>query len=187
MSDLSEQIRKGDEQAFRIFYEAEFGNVVYFVRQYVNDADIAADLAQESLLGVWTNREKIDPDRNLRAYLYVTARNKTLNLIKSNSFKLHNLYSGELDANLKALSDESLDDMLEALTIQDLISKTYAVLPDDVKDCFYMNRECGLTYQEIADRKGVTVKSVEYKIKIALRAFKSRLKDYLPLFLFFLN
>jgi RNA polymerase sigma-70 factor (ECF subfamily) len=184
MENLSDKIRKGDEQAFRVFYEAEFGNVVYFVRQYVNNADVAADIAQESLLSVWINRENIDPDRNLRAYLYVTARNKTLNLLKSNSFKIHNIYSGELDANIKALSDESLDDMLEALTLRDLISKTYAGLPEDVKDCFMMNREYGLTYQEIADRKGVSVKSVEYKIKIALKTFKSKLKDYLTMFLF---
>ena len=47
-----------------------------------------------------------------------------------------------------------------------------------------LSRECGLSYEEIAQKKGITKKIVEYRIRIALQVFKKRLKDYMYFFLF---
>lgn len=182
MKDLAELIKNGDEHAFEVYFKAEFGNIVYFAKQYVNDSGVATDIAQESFISLWENHEKIESAIHLRRYLFTIAKNKALNVLKSNPFKLHHTYSREITANVIALSKNTIDNQFDELTLQKLISKVYKNLPEGAKESFILNREYGLSYTEIAELKGMSVKKVEYRIKTALKYFKENLKDYLLLF-----
>jgi RNA polymerase sigma-70 factor (ECF subfamily) len=57
---------------------------------------------------------------------------------------------------------------------------------DPTKDSFIISRKYGMTNREIAEKEGLTVKAVEYRIMISLRMFKEKLKDHLPLVLWWL-
>ena len=50
-----------------------------------------------------------------------------------------------------------------------------------------MNRFENLTYQEIADKAGVSSKTIAYRISQALKILRTELKDYIPLLLFLLH
>ena len=50
-----------------------------------------------------------------------------------------------------------------------------------------MSRFDDLKYQEIADRLGLSVKTVENQMGKALRILREELRDYLPLLLIFLS
>jgi len=182
MKDLAKLIKNGDEHAFEVYFKAEFGNIVYFTKQYVNDSGIATDIAQESFISLWENHEKVESAIHLRRYLFTIAKNKTLNILKSNSFKLHHIYSNEITSNTIALNNNTIDNQFDELTLQELISSVYKNIPEGAKESFILNREYGLSYTEISDLKGISVKKVEYRIKTALKYFKESLKDYLMLF-----
>ena len=80
---------------------------------------------------------------------------------------------------IEALSHPSVTARIEGLELSALIKKVYSELPDSVLESFVMNRELGMTYKEIADKRGISQKSVEYHIRVALQVFRSRLKDYI--------
>ena len=88
---------------------------------------------------------------------------------------------------IEALSHPSVTARIEGLELSALIKKVYSELPDSVLESFVMNRELGMTYKEIADKRGISQKSVEYHIRIALQAFRSRLKDYILMAAFIFN
>ena len=56
----------------------------------------------------------------------------------------------------------------------------------DISQTFLLCREEDLSYKEIAIRKNVSVKTVEYRISKALKIMRLALIDYLSLF-YFLN
>jgi len=51
-------------------------------------------------------------------------------------------------------------------------------MPEEISTAFRMNRFDGLTYKEIADKLGVSVRTVEVRIGRALSLLREKLKDY---------
>jgi RNA polymerase sigma-70 factor (ECF subfamily) len=59
-------------------------------------------------------------------------------------------------------------------------------LPEQCRTIFQMSRYEELKYQEIADRLGLSVKTIENQMGKALRLLREKLKDFLPLLLLIL-
>jgi len=60
-------------------------------------------------------------------------------------------------------------------------------LPIKEREAFEMNRYKGMTYVVIADKMGVSSKTIEAYISHALKILRNELKEYLPVLLLFLN
>ncbi len=156
---------EGDEAAFEVFYRMERNNLVHFVASYVKDTQTAEDIAQETLLKVWENRGALDPKRNLRAFTFTIARNRTLDYLRT--------YKPRASlAECEALSDPSLEGLIETLDLERLVRKTFLALPPKVRDTFLSSRRKGMRYREIALEEGVSEKTVENRIGSALKAFR---------------
>ncbi|WP_373822510.1 sigma-70 family RNA polymerase sigma factor, partial [Bacteroides heparinolyticus] len=63
--------------------------------------------------------------------------------------------------------------------IEDALKK----LPEKYREAFVLNRIEGKTYNEIAATLGVSSKTIDYRIRQALKCLRDELKDYLPLLL----
>ena len=177
--NLAREIMEGDVKAFEVFFKAEFDNIVHFLNNYLHDHFLAKDIAQVSLWTLWEKRSLIDPEKNLRAFAFTIARNRAINELKVKEFSARSIESKEISANIQALGDESLTRHINALDLEELIKRTYENLPETARDSFILSRKYGLTNREIAMEKGITMKAVEYHMKIALKFFRERLKDYL--------
>lgn len=176
-----ELFRIGEERAFELFFLMEFNNVVYFLTSYVKDESAAKDIAQESFIAMWHKRKGLRYDCNIRGYLYTIARNKALNFIRDNKLNKPSDKRKEYMLDYYALLHESVTSEIDALTLEKLIGKTYSDLPERMKKLFYMNRELGLTYREIAEKEKIPVKAVEYQIRKVLNIFRSRLRHFIPI------
>lgn len=173
---LSERLRRGDRKAFEIFYRMEYDNLLHFLRSYLRDSAVAEDLAQETFCSLWERRSDIDPSRNLRAYVFTAARNRALNHLKSRRPFGGANAPAALDESITLLEDRSLDGLIEALELRDLLSATYASMPEKTRKFFAESRVEGLQNKEIARRSHVSVKTVEYHIHSALEHFRKKLK-----------
>ena len=58
-----------------------------------------------------------------------------------------------------------------------LASKAIRELPDEYRKAFEMNRFEEMTYNEIAERTGVSPKTIAYRISQALKILRTELKD----------
>ncbi|MCK9629204.1 MAG: RNA polymerase sigma-70 factor [Bacteroidales bacterium] len=187
---LAKEICKGDLESYELFFRLEFDNIVYFVNGYLHDPDLAKDIAQESLLTLWEKRGIIDPEKNLRAFLYTIAKNRAINELKTRSSSVNSISINEIKANLNALMDDSLGEELETLELKQLIDSTIRNLPDTVRGSFIMSRKLGMTNKEIANAKNMSLTGVEYHMKISLNILRKKLKEFLIFFqgwmLFFL-
>lgn len=64
-----------------------------------------------------------------------------------------------------------------------LAARAIRELPEDYRKAFEMNRFGNLTYNEIAERTGVSSKTIAYRISQSLKILRTELKDYMPLLL----
>ena len=177
LEEITLAIKAGSEDLFRSVYRAEYTNLLHFVNSYTRNHQDAEDLVQETMLAIWNNRESLDPGRNLRSYIYTIARNKSLNYLRDNAKRLKSGSLEEADnlINSMALSSSSVEEEINALELQEFIDRIYLSLPEKVVNTFKMSRQDGLTYNEIAEKLGITTKVVEYHISITLKALQFKL------------
>ncbi len=183
---IAKAIKDGNEEVFKAFFRSEFNNIAFFIGKYIKDPPTAQDIAQETFITLWNAREQINPALNLRTYTFTIAKNKALNFLRDNAkTRTNSIEEREAAVNLLALDSISVVAKIEALELEELIEKVYTLLPEKVKESFILNRQFGLTYEEIAKKKGISVKVVEYHIVSALQVFKKKLRGYIKLLLFF--
>lgn len=175
---LAADIKSGNVKAFELFYRMEFNNLVHFVNSYVHSMELAEDLAQETLCTVWERREEIDADGNIRAYTFKIARNKTLNSLNSKALFAGASQRLELNEEMMALEDVSLNNLIESLELEKLIEDVWKTIPDTARESFTLSREEGKTNKEIAKIRGLSTKAIEYHMHISLNLFRKMLKDF---------
>ncbi|HEX8671797.1 MAG TPA: RNA polymerase sigma-70 factor [Longimicrobium sp.] len=173
--EILARLRQGDDAAFAEAFRAHYAALVVAADRMLSDRAAAEDVAQETMLELWRRRESLPADTRIRAYLYQTVRNRSLNHIRH----LRVARRAEPDLPLPTAPDPA---DAAALTGELDVAMKAAVgaLPDDVRETFQMSRIDGLTYAEIARTLGVSVKTVEARMGRALRSLRDRLAPWLP-------
>lgn len=153
----------------------EFLNLVHFSASYLHDEGRARDIAQETLMALWENRRRLDPQKNIRSFVFTVARNMTLNELRRR--KLFHP-TGVEDEALELLEDHSVEEQIESLELASLIQKVWEKLPKDIGRTFAQSREEGLRNREIAAREGISEKAVEYRMRVALGRFRELFQHF---------
>lgn len=83
--ELAEGIVRGDEVCYERFFERYYVVVRKFIMSFIGDRAAAEDLAQELFIRLWNRRLSIDPQKPLKNWLIVSARNAALNWLKAKS------------------------------------------------------------------------------------------------------
>ena len=124
------------------------------------------DLVQESM--VRTLRSHVlNPIANVRGFLFLTARNLALNYLRRRRHERPKGL-GEIDPN--GVLDESVDtpEIVARRQEIDMLYQALHSLPERCRQVFVLRRIHGLSQREIAQKLGITEKTVENHSVIAL-------------------
>ena len=176
---FSEAIKASDTEAYEVLFKAEYENVKHFIRHYLHDEPESEDLAQVVFATLWTGRDRIDPERNIRSFLFTIARNKALNHLSSLRTRLTDpLEKASVSLSIESLGSEAIISRIDALDMKRIIDMVYEKMPELTRRIFVMNRDENMTYEEIAESTGLTVKKVEYNMVKALKQFRNKLSIF---------
>ena len=78
-------------------------------------------------------------------------------------------------------------DLYMSVELTELLEQALQRLPENLRETFILSRVERLSYKEIAQRLGITVKAVDNRLSRTMKILKHELKDYLPLLLFLLD
>lgn len=173
------KLNAGDEQTFDTVYKQYYRGLCAFASQYVSEYE---EIVQDVMMWLWENRILLNPEMSLKSLLFTMVKNRCLNNITHNQIKQQvreKLYDKFKD------QFEDPDFYVEGELIA-LVTKAIRELPDDYRQAFELNRFHHLTYNEIADRTGVSSKTIAYRICQSLKILRTELKDYMPLLLWLL-
>ena len=174
------QKSKDDEILFEKIYSSYLHKVQYFAYSYLLDFEAAKCLAHEVFTSIWDNWETLDFDRDPLPYLLVLTKNKCLNILRKHKVEIRfqdyskKQYDND-SLNYISLADTSSTKLYHK-EIEDILLKTMNEMPESVKITFCLHRFNNLKYDEIAKTLGVSVKTIEYRIMVALKILRVKFK-----------
>lgn len=170
------QLRKGDKSAFEFLYKHYWAKVFNFTKLYVNSVADAEEIVHDVFLKLWENRMLVNEDKNFEGFLFIVTRNLIFNRArKSFNDSFYNITA------IEAAEDSySIEEELEASELSKYIETLILQLSPRCQEVFRLSREQGLTYKEIAERLGLSERTVEHHISDALKFMKKKI----PLHLF---
>lgn len=177
---LQQELSQGSEKAFEETFQTYFKVLTVFAKKFVNDLDIAEDLVQEVLLKLYENRSAIQFHTSLKAFLYQSVRNKSIDYLRSTKTK------SEHHDQIKLLNQaESADwsDTMEQTELEERIANAIATLPEQCQLVFRMSRFDGKRNQEIADELKISKRTVETQVSNALKRLRKEVMPYVNLFI----
>jgi RNA polymerase sigma-70 factor (ECF subfamily) len=181
--DLVVELRNGNEVVFESLFKSYYERLCNYANTFINDIDEAEEMVQGTFLTLWEKHATIDIHTSLKSYLYRAVHNNCLNRIKHNSVRKEHReeFLHYADIEYEHTSQEILGKELEQK-----INSAIESLPPQCQTVFKLSRFENLTYNEIAEQLGISVKTIENHMIKALRILREQLKDYLPTLLWLL-
>jgi RNA polymerase sigma-70 factor (ECF subfamily) len=173
-----------DDAAFEQMFKTHFKALHAYANVTLRDEEQAEEIVQGVFIKLWEKRELLHIDTSVKAYLYRSVHNECLNHIKRNKVKAR--YE-EHAINSGSNHTESAAKLLELKELEGRIQEALAELPQQCRIIFQMSRFEELKYKEIAEQLNLSVKTVENQMGKALKLMRVKLRDFLPLFLFWLD
>jgi len=102
-------------------------------------------------------------------------------------FKKNPIEKSETLLNIEALNSSHIESQIDAITLAEVIERTRESLPEHIRTSFDLSRLENRTYEEIAKIKGITVKSAEYHISVALKHFREKLARFINVIVIFFH
>ncbi len=175
LSALGQQVRSSDRDAFRTLFEETYPGLQRYATSLLGDPDAAKDVVQEVFLRIWKRRETLDPGRSVKSLLYTAVRNLSFNEDRTATSRKILLTTIE-KPDLVPDASEGMGAKMLGKKFQEWIRE----MPDKRREAFQLSRFDGLSYAEIARLMGLSVRTVERHIQLALRHLRDRLKEYEP-------
>ncbi|MBQ8060339.1 MAG: RNA polymerase sigma-70 factor [Bacteroidales bacterium] len=171
-SDLVKSLKRGSTSALEKLFFRYYSIVLQFIKSIVKRNDIAEDLSMEVFMKLWLFRDRLDEQKSLRNYLFVLSKNSSINYLESALAK-HTKTVPELPEESK-LSLSADDDLIYNETNRQLFG-IIARMPEQRQLVFRMSRYENLSNQEIAEKLGLSVRTVEKHLQLALRDIRTSL------------
>ena len=166
--EISRSNRTAFDRLFRYFYT----QLVHFAFRFTRDKDAACDIVQEAFVSLWNNRETLDPDQSLQAFIYKIVRNRALNYQRDYSSRIVILNDSAEDLKTETEHSNSSEHL------KDKFKEWINELPDRQREAFELSRYDGLDHEEIAGVMSVSVKTVNNHIVEALRKLRNNYDTY---------
>lgn len=179
---LVSQLQNNEVLAFDLLFNKYKDRLYRFAFSLLKNSEDSKEIVQEAFFRIWKKRNQIDSTKSFKSFLFSVSYNLIVDQLR---LRLKDQeYRKFLEAyfesqKLELTSNYDYDKIVEQ------IRHAVDELPSKRKQIYTLSRHLGLSHKEIAERMGITVKTVENQITLALKHLKKSLgKDVIPILLF---
>lgn len=174
LAHLGERIANDDQLAYRQLFIQFYGKLSRFVMGFTKNKELTDEIVSDVFINIWRRRKNIEEIKNLKLYLYVSAKNITFNYLK----KLHRENLTDLDAVEIEPTDPFADPSAALITREMNLKLKAAInaLPPRCKLIYTLIKEDGLTYKQTAQLLSISESTVDNQISIALKKISSAIR-----------
>ena len=172
---LIERMKGGDREAFNQLFRRFYPPLVRFGIRFVADADLSAEIVQDLFVKLWSNHEKLSFNTSFESYMLTSVRNAAITYI--------NKERSHAEANLRVYTEDSdatdPSETLQSNNLEESYRQVLKTMPEKRREVFLASRFEGLKYSEIAEKLGLSQKTVEAHMSAAIKQLREGLKEYL--------
>jgi RNA polymerase sigma-70 factor, ECF subfamily len=165
-------IRRSNAEAFERLFRAHYEELCRFAVRYVDDAAVAEELVQDLFTQLWIDRARWPEPRNVRAYLFTAVRNRALNLGRRQRIE-SDWIAAESHAPPVVPESGGQSSRVESAESHSLLQRAIGELPHKCRLVMHLRWRDQMSYAEIAQVMGISVKGVEAHLGRGLRALRA--------------
>ena len=147
-----------------------------YALHYLKDVDAAEDVVQEAFTAFWQTDDSIT---HARSYLYSTVRNRCIDILRRQGREAERLLPEDTAGFIS--DEEAAERSDQEARLWDAVDR----LPGKRRELLLMSKRDGMSYEAIAQVKGLSINTVRNQISRALRALRDegdRILDFILLF-----
>lgn len=168
---LLDLLQKGNEFALAEIYGRYWSKLYLQAYNVIRDRQIAEDIVQEVIVQLWIRRSGTEI-ASLKAYLYTCIKYQVFKALPRARANVN-----VMQEHLAFVADT--DSLLMAKDVQQQLDVAVSKLPAKCRDIFNLSRKDHLSTKEVATRLGISPKTVENQLTIALRRIRFALDNAL--------
>lgn len=177
--ELLARIRRGEHALFGVLVRRYERELYGYLRRYIGDADLAADVFQNTCVAVFTKIQQYEPGRPARPWLYTVATNQAIDAMRRRARRkdarnvplLPPDESGDSAGSLFELLEQAAPgpgDVAEGAELRHLVRVAVDDLPELLREVVVLTYFQGLKYQDAAEILGVPLGTVKSRLHAAL-------------------
>ncbi len=179
------QLRDGSYEAFETIYHRYKVRLASSMLKLLKSVDLVDDILQDLFIRLWENREKIDPELSIQAYLFRIAQNLAYDTFRKAS-KDRLLFDRIYGALL--LSESNIEERIVADEERRLLEAAIALLPPKRREVFVLCKLESKSYEEVSRLLNISLSTINDHIYKANLFLKQQLTQHaLSLILIFLS
>lgn len=156
-----------DEKALEELYLGFYPSLMRFATSLVIQVPVAEELVEDVFVKLWQNRAKLPEIANLKVYLFVAVKNRSLNYLKWKSKDII-AYFETYPVDI-SVSDETPESILMTKEMHAKINAAVNALPTKCKLIFRLVKEEKLKYREVAEILNISPRTVDTQLTLATR------------------
>ena len=157
---------------FEKLFREHYNTLANYALSIVKNREDAEDVVQDVFIKLWQNTPQVIRTEQVKFYLYAATKNTCISLLRKQAGKTF-VQPDSIPAQMPDTTIKS-DHTDPAAAVQQALS----LLPPQCLVIFKLSRFGNLTYQQIADELGLSVKTVENQMGKALRIMRDFAKRH---------
>lgn len=178
--ELIWQVSKSNEHAFATLFHRYHLHLAAFVYKLTDSYELTEEVVQEIFLKIWINRAKLQYVKSFKAYLFIAAKNHSINCLKKAVKEKQVRLRWEKEYKLESSEDHLTNYHL-------LLDKAIDKLPPQQQKVYVLSKHQHLKYAEIADEMGISKETVKSYLKLATNTIISYVKKHSYVFFILLT
>ena len=156
-------------KVFEYYFNRYYKALYSLSYKFVKDEWIATEIVMETFLKLWNQLEKFETDQHVKAFLYITMRNKSWNYVRDKR-RLDNRKKDYYDKQNEKLVFDIESEIDTRLMLKEIIKAIRNDLPPKMKQVITLLFFDGLTVKEISRILGLSHSTIRgHKAEAILR------------------
>lgn len=178
--ELVVRILAGEEDLFEVLVRRYQARVLSHVARMVGNRDDALDLSQEIFVKVFGALDRYNPEYKFSTWLFRIAGNAAIDHLRKRRPRTVPLETTDPDGGRVSSPEYKSSELDPYATLRntergDAIARAIEALPAEFRELIALRHFTGLSYEEIAEVKGMPLGTVKNKLFRARAVLKDRL------------
>lgn len=174
---LLKQVSENHEPAFRELYEGYAPGVYAVALQHLKLPHLAEDIVQSVFLKLWENRAELPSIQHFASWFYTVVRNTIVSALRKQGS--HDTYIHYLKERMETTMETPELHLMKKEQFT-LVQQAVDQLSPQQRIAFKLQREEGLSYEEIGIRMGIATNTVRVHLHKAMESLRNYVLAHSP-------